>query len=130
MIGRIISAFLCANFCGHILLAQEKPLFEPLPPSQTGVTFKNVLKETPKSNVLTYEYFFNGGGTAVGDINGDGLDDIYLSANAGSNKLYLNQGNLKFTDITKSAGVACNDGWKTGVTMADIDGDGLLDIYV
>ncbi len=111
-------------------VAQEKPLFESLPSSKTGVTFKNMLKETPKSNVLTYEYFFNGGGTAVGDINNDGLDDIYFTANMASNKLYLNQGDFKFSDITKSAGVACNDGWKTGVTMADVNGDGLLDIYV
>ena len=110
--------------------AQNKPLFESIPSSKTGVSFKNVLKETPKSNVLTYEYFFNGGGTAVGDINNDGLDDIYFTANMASNKLYLNQGDFKFNDITKSAGVACNDGWKTGVTMADVNGDGLLDIYV
>lgn len=110
--------------------AQEASLFESLPSSETGVTFKNMLKETPKSNVLTYEYFFNGGGTAVGDINNDGLDDIYFTANMASNKLYLNRGNLKFDDITKSAGVSCNEGWKTGVTMADVNGDGFLDIYV
>lgn len=124
-----MSLVLAAILCGKVL-AQEKPLFESLPPSRTGVTFKNMLKETPKSNVLTYEYFFNGGGTAIGDINNDGLDDIYLSSNMGTNKLYLNQGDFKFTDITKSAGVSCNDGWKTGVTMVDINGDGLLDIYV
>ena len=81
--------------------AQNKPLFESIPSSKTGVSFKNVLKETPKSNVLTYEYFFNGGGTAVGDINNDGLDDIYFTANMASNKLYLNQGDFKFNDITK-----------------------------
>lgn len=111
-------------------MAQDKQLFESLAPSKTGVTFKNMLKETPASNVLTYEYFFNGGGSALGDINNDGLDDIYFTANMGSNKLYLNQGNFKFDDITKSAGVACQDGWKTGVTMADVNGDGYLDIYV
>ena len=110
--------------------AQKKALFESLPSSKTGVTFKNALKETPKSNVLTYEYFFNGGGTAVGDINNDGLDDIYFTANMASNKLYLNKGDFKFDDITKSAGVSSNDGWKTGVTMADVNGDGFLDIYV
>ncbi|HYI76434.1 MAG TPA: VCBS repeat-containing protein [Chryseolinea sp.] len=116
-------------WCKH-LFAQEKPLFESLSSSKTGVTFRNMLRETPKSNVLTYEYFFNGGGVAIGDINNDGLDDIYFTANMSSNKLYLNQGNFKFGDITKSAGVACTDGWKTGVTMADVNGDGWLDIYV
>ena len=117
-------------FWGKQTFAQEKALFESLPASKTGVTFKNMLKETPTSNVLTYEYFFNGGGAAIGDINNDGLEDIYFTANMSSNKLYLNQGNFKFTDITKSAGVACLDGWKTGVTLADVNGDGWLDIYV
>ena len=117
-------------FWGKQTLAQEKALFESLPSSKTGVTFKNMLKETPTSNVLTYEYFFNGGGAAIGDVNNDGLDDIYFTANMSTNKLYLNEGNFKFTDITKSAGVACLDGWKTGVTMADVNGDGWLDIYV
>ena len=117
-------------FWGKQTFAQEKALFESLAPSKTGVTFKNMLKETPTSNVLTYEYFFNGGGAAIGDINNDGLEDIYFTANMSSNKLYLNQGNFKFTDITKSAGVACLDGWKTGVTLADVNGDGWLDIYV
>src|SRR5688572_18878884 len=117
-------------FCSELLVAQEGPLFETVAPSKSGITFKNLLRETPKSNVLTYEYFFNGGGSAIGDINNDGLDDVYLTSNMGSNKLYLNQGNLKFTDVTKSAGVGCTDGWKTGVTMADVNGDGFLDIYV
>ena len=129
-VSKIVFLTLAPILSGHDSLAQQKPLFESLSSSKTGVTFKNMLKETPKSNVLTYEYFFNGGGTAVGDINNDGLDDIYFTANMASNKLYLNQGDFKFTDITKSAGVACNDGWKTGVTMADVNGDGLLDIYV
>ena len=110
-------------------MAQVK-LFDHLPASTTGITFKNVLDETPASNVLTYEYFYNGGGVAVGDINNDGLEDIYFSANMKSNILYLNQGNLKFKDITSSAGVSSEAGWKTGVTMVDINSDGLLDIYV
>jgi hypothetical protein len=130
MISRITVLALPFFLAGTLVFAQEAPLFESLPPSKTGITFKNMLKETPKANVLTYEYFFNGGGTAVGDINNDGLDDIYFTANMGSNKLYLNQGNFKFSDITKSAGASCQDGWKTGVTMADVNGDGLLDIYV
>lgn len=130
MRSRITSLVLPIIFFGKLLYAQQAALFEELSPSKTGVTFKNILKETPKSNVLTYEYFFNGGGTAVGDLNNDGLDDVYFTANMGANKLYLNQGNFKFNDITKSAGVACNEGWKTGVTMADVNGDGFLDIYV
>ena len=130
MISRIALLVLPCIVVGGMLFAQEKPLFESLSPSKTGITFKNMLKETPTSNVLTYEYFFNGGGSAVGDINNDGLDDIYFTANMNSNKLYLNQGNFKFSDITKTAGVACLDGWKTGVTMADVNGDGWLDIYV
>ncbi len=130
MISRITFLVLSLIIWDKFLFAQETTLFEQLSPSKTGVTFKNMLKETPASNVLTYEYFFNGGGTAIGDVNNDGLDDIYFTSNMGSNRLYLNQGSFKFNDITKSAGVACNDGWKTGVTMADVNGDGFIDIYV
>lgn len=111
-------------------VGQDGTLFSQLPAAQTGITFKNALDETPTSNVLTYEYFYNGGGVAVGDINNDGLDDVYLTANMKSNALYLNQGNFTFKDITEKAGVGCTAGWKTGVTMADVNGDGLIDIYV
>jgi enediyne biosynthesis protein E4 len=110
--------------------AQKDPLFQQLPGSKTGVTFKNTLHESATSNVLTYEYFYNGGGVAVGDINNDGLDDIFFTANMKPNALYLNQGNMKFKDITRSAGVLCENNWKTGVTMADVNADGFLDIYV
>ncbi len=130
MKSRALFLIVSLIFQENVLVAQQVPLFDQLPASKTGITFKNILKETPTSNVLTYEYFYNGGGSAVGDINNDGLDDIYFTANMGANKLYLNQGNFKFNDITKAAGVACNDGWKTGVTMADVNGDGFLDIYV
>jgi hypothetical protein len=115
---------------GNQGIAQSVNLFESLLSSQTGITFKNVLDETPTSNVLTYEYFYNGGGVAVGDINNDGLEDIYFSANMKPNVLYLNQGNMNFKDITLTAGVSSEQGWKTGVTMVDINGDGFLDIYV
>src|SRR5574339_388560 len=111
-------------------LSQKGPLFELQPTARTGITFKNILEETPKSNVLTYEYFFNGGGVAIGDINNDGLEDIYFTANMKPNALYLNQGDFKFKEIAASAGVRCEAGWKTGVTMADVNGDGYLDLYV
>jgi hypothetical protein len=110
--------------------ASSQPLFQSLPSTTSGISFTNVLEEGPKANVLTYEYFYNGGGVAVGDINNDGLEDIYFTANMKPNVLYLNQGNMTFKDISQSAGVTCENGWKTGATMVDINGDGFLDIYV
>ncbi len=104
--------------------------FELLSPEKTGVTFSNHLKEDYVYNILNYEYLYNGGGVTVGDINNDGLPDIYFTATFGTNKLYLNKGNMKFEDITDRAGVAANAGFKTGVTMADVNNDGYLDIYV
>lgn len=92
--------------------------FELLSPEKTGVTFSNHLKEDYVYNILNYEYLYNGGGVTVGDINNDGLPDIYFTATFGTNKLYLNKGNMKFEDITDRAGVAANAGFKTGVTMA------------
>lgn len=112
------------------VFSQNNPLFELLSPSKTGIHFKNVLAETPQANVLTYEYFYNGGGVALGDINNDGLEDIYFTGNMRPNALYLNQGNLKFKEIAEAAGVSCDENWKTGVTMADVNHDGFLDIYV
>jgi hypothetical protein len=111
----------------------QQPLFQLLPPKATGIKFINEINETEHLNVLAYEYFYNGGGIAVGDLNNDGLDDIFFTANMGPNKLYLNQGNFKFKDITKDASKELEgrpEAWKTGVTMADVNGDGLLDIYI
>jgi enediyne biosynthesis protein E4 len=112
--------------------AENEPmLFTLLMPEKTHVDFQNTINEGLNTNVLMYEYFYNGGGVAVGDINNDGLDDIYFTSNMESNRLYLNKGNMVFQDITASAGVAGRGGpWKTGTTMADVNGDGLLDIYV
>ncbi|HTF16533.1 MAG TPA: VCBS repeat-containing protein [Chryseolinea sp.] len=111
-------------------LVAQAPLFESLSPQKTGVLFKNVLNERPKSNVLTYEYFYNGGGAAIGDFNNDGLDDLYFTGNMKPNALYINQGGFKFKEMAVAAGVDCPAGWKTGVALADVNGDGLLDIYV
>ncbi len=96
----------------------------------TGIDFKNIIKEDKKHNIVNYLYYYNGGGVAVGDINNDNLPDVYFVSNRGKNKLYLNQGNLKFKDISKSSGTMGNSDWNTGVTMVDINGDGFLDIYV
>lgn len=104
--------------------------FEKLSPKKTGITFKNQLREDTQNNILRYEYFYNGGGVAVGDLNNDGLDDVFFTGNMTGNKLYRNVGELKFEDITKSAGVGGKNAWTTGVSMADVNGDGLLDIYV
>jgi len=109
---------------------QQALLFELLSPSRTGVSFANHLPEDTTFNILNYLYYYNGGGIAVGDVNNDGLPDLYFTSNLGPNHLYLNRGNYRFEDVTLEAGVADSIGWKTGVTMADVNGDGLLDIYV
>jgi enediyne biosynthesis protein E4 len=105
-------------------------LFELLSPATTGVTFRNDLPEKPEFNILNYLYYYNGGGVAAGDIDGDGLPDLYFTSNLGSDRLYLNKGNYRFEDITERAGVAGPPGWTSGVTMADVNGDGHTDIYV
>ncbi len=105
-------------------------LFRLLPESETGINFRNDLTYTEKINPYTFRNFYNGAGVALGDINNDGLTDIFFAGNQTSNKLYLNQGNLKFKDITDQAGLNSSGYWSTGVSMADVNGDGLLDIYV
>ncbi len=109
----------------------KSPLFSLLPSSETGVTFGNYLQEDIYSinNVLSYEYYYMGAGLAVGDINNDGLADIFFCGNNEANRLYLNKGNFKFEDITEKAGVGSKR-FTTGATMADVNNDGLLDIYV
>lgn len=109
---------------------KEPVLFESLSPSFSGIDFENNLKETDTVNILDYLYFYNGGGVAIGDINNDGLQDIFFTSNQKPNQLYLNKGELKFENITDEAGVGGNSNWNTGVTMADVNADGYLDIYI
>ena len=113
-----------------ISISQSKTVFSSIPASITGISFQNKLVESSTQNIVTYEYFYNGGGVAAGDFNNDGLIDLYFTSNQQPNALYLNKGNFKFDDITKAAGVAGKQGWKTGVSVADVNGDGFLDIYV
>src|SRR5206468_435888 len=127
--------YLCALVVSLVLFdrcgQQQKtpPLFRLLTPDQTGVRFANTITTTDSENVQTDVYIYNGAGVAVGDIDNDGLPDIFFAANMVSSRLYLNKGNMRFEDITRSAGVATND-WATGVAMVDINNDGYLDIYV
>ena len=132
---KILLYVLLAGFavvsCSRMNPTKKGPtLFSLVPASKSHVTFSNKLKFNPKFNVFTYRNFYDGGGVALGDVNNDGLLDIYFVANDGSNHLYLNEGNFRFRDVTKEAGVAGTHKWSTGATMADVNGDGLLDIYV
>jgi hypothetical protein len=104
-------------------------IFESLSSSYTGIDFNNLIPDTTQYSVISYEYTYNGSGVAIGDINNDGLEDIFFGANTESSKLYLNLGNLKFKDITFKANIT-TDVWVTGVSMVDINHDGWLDIYV
>src|SRR5690348_3278257 len=111
--------------------APANQLFTRLPSSATVITFVNRLTETKELNVFTYRNFYNGGGVGVGDFNGEGLPDVVLTSNQGGPKLYLNRGHFRFQDITSAAGLtAKDDSWTTGVAIADVNGDGLLDIYI
>ncbi|MFN3848912.1 MAG: VCBS repeat-containing protein [Spirosomataceae bacterium] len=105
-------------------------IFKKLDADDTNIHFINKIEETEKDNVLSYEYFYNGGGVAAADFNNDGLVDLYFTANQGSDKLYINKGKLEFEDITEKAGISWNGEWKTGVTVVDINNDGWQDIYV
>jgi hypothetical protein len=114
----------------ELAVSDASKLFTFLPPEFTGVSFANNLVYTERLNPYTFHTFYNGGGVAVGDINNDGLQDLFFCSNQGSNKLYLNKGNFKFEDISERAGIFSEGLWSTGVSFTDINGDGLLDIYV
>ena len=121
--------FLILTFLFLISCEKKEKLFSEISPLQSNIDFSNDLNENDKFNLVEYLYFYNGGGVTTGDINNDGLIDIYISSNQGLNKLYLNKGGFIFEDISKTAGVQSKGEWKTGVSMIDINGDGFLDIY-
>jgi hypothetical protein len=139
------SLFIALAFAGLLLLScnpkdpqgagavvkEEVPLFTKLSPDETGLNAQNELEVDVYSryNILSFDYFYNGSGVAIGDVNNDGLPDLFFSANMSSNRLFLNKGNMQFEDITEKAGIGGNN-WSTGVTMADVNQDGYLDIYV
>ncbi|WP_421893160.1 VCBS repeat-containing protein [Marinoscillum sp.] len=115
--------------CGPASSNQEL-LFMEMSMDQTGIAFINEVRDQEDFNIFNYRNFYNGGGVAIGDLNNDGWSDVYFTANMAANKLYLNKGNWRFEDITEKSGTAGARSWSTGVTMADVNGDGWLDIYV
>ncbi len=108
----------------------ESPFFQSLNSKQTGLDFTNQMKPTPAFNLFSYMYYYNGAGVGAGDFNNDGLIDLFFTANQGDNKLFLNRGSLKFEDVTAMARIPQDSGWSTGVSVIDINSDGLLDIYI
>lgn len=126
----MITATLIGLFTSCDSNQESEKLLVKVPSDNSGITFSNTLIENEQFNIIEYLYFYNGGGVAIGDLNGDGLPEIFFSSNQGANRLYLNKGNFKFEDITNQAGVSGKGNWKTGVVMADVNADGFLDIYV
>ena len=134
LLAGIVLALACTGIDGadknESSPAADGHLFTKLPSSYTGVRFENRLEETRELNVFTYRNYYNGGGVAIGDLTGDGLPELMLTSNLGGNKLYVNEGKFRFRDVTEDAGVGGNGYWATGVTFADVNADGRLDIYV
>ncbi len=124
----VLGGMLCTN----VARAQgdSDKRFTLLKSNKTGIDFVNKIKDSKTRNILIYSNFYGGAGVGVGDFNNDGLQDVYFAGNMVDDKLYFNQGNLKFKDVTKASGIKDDGGWSTGVTVADVNNDGFLDIYV
>jgi len=123
----VIVLLICLYSCG----GKKKTVFTSLSKSETGIDFRNLLKEdNPSFNIMAYPYFYNGGGVAAGDVNNDGLPDLFFTGNMVKNRLYINKGHFRFDDITVKAGIAEKEGWCTGVVFVDINSDGWQDIYI
>ncbi|HLK30249.1 MAG TPA: VCBS repeat-containing protein [Puia sp.] len=116
--------------CNNTSIKKEKAVFEILESSRTGLNFTNKLAPTEDFNIFKYMYYYNGGGVGAGDFNNDGKIDVFFAANQTENKLFLNTGNLQFKDVTAEAKIPEDGGWSTGVSVVDINNDGLLDIYI
>lgn len=129
---KVFPGLLALNFLMLVSCSEEDPrtLFVLKDPSHTGISFDNRLIQTPELNILNYLYYYNGAGVAAGDFNGDGLVDLYFTANQGADKLYMNRGNFVFEDVTERSKIQNDSGWTTGVTQVDINHDGLLDLYI
>ena len=135
-----ISIVLAVIYFGHLTgchdqtqvkkVSKEQKLFTLLTPDHTGIHFNNTITRTNEMNIFIYQDFYSGAGVGIGDINNDGLPDIYFCGNQVRDRLYLNLGNLQFKDITDSAGILNKGGWSTGVNFVDINGDGYKDIFV
>jgi uncharacterized protein YciU (UPF0263 family) len=126
---KFLILILIVSFWTSCNLQDQQSLFKKLNPTETGVDFNNEITSSDTLNIQNYPFMFNGGGVAIGDINNDDLPDLFFTGNMVTSRLYLNKGNMKFEDITESAGVQ-TDRWASGVSMADINADGLMDIYV
>jgi len=127
----LVTAFCLIEFhCIDRHGSNQKLLFELVDPEKSGIKFINKLLEYSDEHIFNFNYLYNGAGVAIGDINNDGLQDIYFTANRAKDKLYLNRGNFKFEDISESSGIAAFSGWRSGVSMADVNADGYLDIYI
>lgn len=126
------SRLLALFFSATVFSCTQAPdtLFRLVPPESSGIDFINVVEEKDTINILTVQYMYHGGGVAIGDVNNDGLQDIFFSGNMVRNRLYLNRGHLKFEDVTDQSGIGTTGKWNSGVALADVNADGLLDIYV
>ena len=122
----ILTLIIALSSC--VTKKQENTLFQLQ--EHTGIDFKNAVSNTKDFNIFSYRNFYNGGGVAIGDLNNDGLADVFFTANMGANKLFLNKGQWVFEDISDRAGITDASQWSTGVVLVDINGDGWLDIYV
>jgi enediyne biosynthesis protein E4 len=129
----IVLIFLLLLLCGGLCSCEKNkttPLFVARDSKETGLDFENKLTPTAQFNMFHYMYFYNGGGIGAGDFNNDGFIDLFFSSNQSQNSLYLNTGHLKFKNVTEAAHIPKNRDWSTGVSVVDINNDGLLDLYV